>query len=513
MSMPLVQATAVEPHDIVLSTLNSRYIHASFSLRYLLANLGEWQDQAAIAEFTIHDRPIDVVEKLLAKAPKIIGFSVYIWNVVEITEVVRLLKTVAPEVVVVLGGPEVSHVPDQPAVVELADYVIKGPGESSFKALCEQILKQQAPAESIISGIPQALEELVMPYHLYDAEDIRNRIIYVEASRGCPFKCEFCLSSLDRTSKTFTLDRFLAEMDRLFALGARHFKFIDRTFNLKMAHSAAILRFFLDRMEAADGALMVHFEVIPDRLPEALQELLVQFPPNTLQFEVGVQTFDPEVQALISRRQDNEQTKANLTWLRQHTQAHIHADLIFGLPGDTLSGFANSFDQLYALNPQEIQLGILKRLRGAPINRHTAAYAMKYSPAPPYTVLQTKDISFAELQRVGRFARYWDMLGNQGRFQNTLPLIMGDQPFKRFLAFSDALFDTAQSTWKIALRRQFVLLYHLLPDVLGIDQKTLLDALQKDFARSGEKGSLDKLLAPKTQQKTANQQARQARHL
>nr|WP_255589810.1 DUF4080 domain-containing protein [Marinicella sp. NBU2979] len=492
--------------------MNSRYIHASFSLRYLLANLGEWQAQAGIAEFTIHDRPIDVVEKLLARSPKIIGFSVYIWNVVEITEVVRLLKTVAADVTVVLGGPEVSHVPDQPEVVSLADYVIKGPGESSFKALCEQLLNQQPPATAIIAGVPQALEELVMPYHLYDAEDIRNRIIYVEASRGCPFKCEFCLSALDRTSKTFTLDRFLAEMDRLFQLGARHFKFIDRTFNLKMAHSTAILQFFLDRLAAAEGQLMVHFEVIPDRLPGALKALLVKFPANSLQFEVGVQTFDPEVQALISRRQDNAQTQANLRWLRQHTQAHIHADLIFGLPGDTLAGFAHSFDQLYDLGPQEIQLGILKRLRGAPINRHTEAYQMKYSPAPPYTVLQTKDITFAELQRVGRFARYWDMLGNQGRFKHTLPLIMGEAPFKRFLRLSDALYASAQSTWKIALRRQFVLLHQLLPTVLGIEPLALMNALQLDFDRCGEKGSLVKLLAPKTQTKAATQNARQARH-
>ena len=508
MNSPVI--TQQQTWPIVLSTLNSRYIHSSFSLRYLYANLGELQPQAVIREFTIHDRPIDVVEKLLTDGPKIIGFSVYIWNVVETTEVVKLLKTVVPQVVIVLGGPEVSHVPDQPELVELADYVIKGPGESSFRQLCAQLLNDQGPAESVISGVPQPLEELVMPYDQYTAEDIRNRIIYVEASRGCPFKCEFCLSALDRTSKTFTLDHFLEEMDRLYQLGARNFKFIDRTFNLKVAHSTRILQFFLDRM---DDQLMVHFEVIPDRLPDALKELLVQFPHNSLQFEVGVQTFDPDVQSLISRRQDNEQTKTNLRWLRQHTTAHIHADLIFGLPGDTLAGFADSFDQLYALGPQEIQLGILKRLRGARINRHTRDYQMRYSPAPPYTVLQTKDISFAQLQRVGRFARYWDMFGNQGRFVHTLPLLMGDQPFDRFLRFTDALYSQAQSTWKISLRRQFKLLYQILPGALGVEQAELLLALQLDFDRNGEKGSLQRLLHADKGQRKNQQNARQARHL
>lgn len=498
---------------VVLTTLNSRYIHSSFSLRYLYANLGELQDQALIKEFTIHDRAIDITEKLLSMSPKVIAFSVYIWNVVETTEVVKLIKTIRPDITLVLGGPEVSHIPDQPDIVELVDYVIKGPGESSFKALCEQLLQDKKPAEKVIAGIPNALEELNMPYEHYNDEDLRNRIIYVEASRGCPFKCEFCLSSLDRTSKTFTLDRFLSEMDRLYQKGARHFKFIDRTFNLKIAHSSAILQFFLDRMDVENSeGLMVHFEVIPDRLPAALKALLVQFPAGSLQFEVGVQTFDPEVQALISRRQDNEQTKENLLWLRQNTEAHIHADLIFGLPGDTLNGFAQSFDQLYALGPQEIQLGILKRLRGAPINRHTVEYQMKYSPAPPYTVLQTRDISFEELQRVGRFARYWDIFGNQGRFKNTLPLIMGDVPFARFLAFTDALFAHESSTWKIALRRQFVLIFQLVPEVLSIDQDELFAALQQDFDRCGEKGHLSKLLHHQKASKSGAQNSRQARH-
>lgn len=495
--------------DILLTTLNSKYIHSSFSLRYLYANLGEWQAQASIMEFTIHDRATDMAEKLLRDSPKIIGFSVYIWNVVETTELVKLLKTVAPEVIIVLGGPEVSHLPDQPEVVDLADYVIQGAGEASFKALCGQLLNGETPPQSHIKGIPKALEELNMPYEYYSDEDIKNRILYVEASRGCPFKCEFCLSALDRTSKTFTLDRFLDEMDRLYQKGARNFKFIDRTFNLKMAHSSAILQFFLDRM---DEDLTVHFEVIPDRLPEKLRELLVQFPANSLQFEIGVQTFDPEIQSLISRRQDNDKTKENLLWLRENTQAHIHADLIFGLPGDSLANFAHSFDQLHDLNPQEIQLGILKRLRGAPINRHTAEYKMRYNPAPPYTVLSTQSISFQDLQRVGRFARYWDIFGNSGRFVHTLPLLMAAAPFDRFMQFSDLLFAHEQSTWKISLRRQFVLLYQVLTEHMGFEEDDVFNSLQKDFDRSGEKGQLRFVLERNQSQKQTKHNKRQTVH-
>ena len=472
---------------ILLTTLNARYIHTAFGLRYLFANLGDLQNDARLLEFGIQERPADITEKLLRERPSIIGFGVYIWNVSEISAIVALLKQVAPDIVIVLGGPELSHPPDLPALAELGDYIITGVGEVSFKQLCERLLNGAKPTEKIIAGEVVSLDRLASPYPFYSDNDIRNRIIYVEASRGCPFKCEFCLSALDTTAKPFALEKFLAEMDELFRRGVRHFKFIDRTFNLKVAASVAILEFFLERM--TEG-LYLHFEVIPDNLPDRLKDALKKFPPGSLQFEVGVQTFDPAIQQLISRKQDNAKTRENLLWLSEHTQAHVHADLIFGLPGDTLENFARSFDQLVALKPQEIQLGILKRLRGAPINRHNEAYDLRYNPDPPYNILSTRDIDFLTLQRVNRFARYWDMVGNSGRFSAALPLILDDKPFERFLQFSDALHDLAGSTWKIALKRLFELTHTVMTESLKVEPGTAAEALAKDFLRTGEKGGL-----------------------
>ncbi|MBE0437800.1 MAG: DUF4080 domain-containing protein, partial [Methylomicrobium sp.] len=350
---------------------------------------------------------------------------------------------------------------------------------------CEQILNGEAPDEKIITGVESPLESLASPYPYYNDEDVRNRIVYVEASRGCPFKCEFCLSALDVTAKPFALYRFLGEMDVLHRRGVRHFKFIDRTFNLKIAASVAILEFFLERMS---DDLFLHFEVIPDHLPDRLKQTLEKFPPATLQFEVGVQTFDPVIQRLISRRQDNEKTKENLRWLKENTHAHIHADLIFGLPGDTLNNFAVSFDQLVALQPHEIQLGILKRLRGAPLNRHNETYRMRYNPEPPYNILSTRDIGFSEMQRINRFARYWGMIANSGRFAETLPLILADAPFERFLRLSDALYEFSGSAWKIALRRLFDLLYRAMTESLAISQVDAKNVLEADYRKTGEKG-------------------------
>lgn len=480
--------------DILLTTLNARYMHSAFGLRYLYANLGELQPLAHIEEFTISERPIDIAEKLLKRRPKIIGFGVYIWNLSEITKTVELLKQIAPEVIIVLGGPEVSHLPDKPAVVDLVDYVVMGAAEKSFGELCQLILSGNKPIVREIQSVELPLDQLQMPYEFYTEADITNRLLYVEASRGCPFKCEFCLSSLDKTAKPFELGLFLNEMDKLYQRGARNFKFIDRTFNLKVNSSIAILEFFLQRM--ADD-LYLHFEVVPDNLPDKLKAVIARFPEHALQFEIGVQTFDEEIQGLISRKQNNEKTCENLRWLRENTHAYIHADLIFGLPSDTLENFAKSFDQLVALKPHEIQLGILKRLRGVPLNRHNEKYQLRYNPEPPYNILRTKDIDFATMQRVNRFARYWDMMANSGRFKHTLPILLGDNAFDNFMQLSDDLYQAMGSTWKISLQRQFVMLYQALKNRVDVDQTLLFETMQQDYDRSSEKTTFKGLLEAK----------------
>ena len=483
-----------EKNQIVLTALNSRYMHAAFGLRYLYANLGELQSSACIEEFTIQQRPIDIAEKLLKNQPKIIGFGVYIWNVSEVTKTVELLKQVSPETIIVLGGPEVSFLPDKPVVADMADYVVMGAAEKSFRELCQLILSGNKPLEREIQSDELPLDQIQLPYKYYTDDDIKNRLIYVEASRGCPFKCEFCLSSLDKTSKPFELGAFLDEMDKLHQRGARNFKFIDRTFNLKVSSSIAILEFFLDRMS---DDLYLHFEVVPDNLPDKLKAVIQKFPHHTLQFEVGVQTFDENIQVLISRKQSNKKTCENLRWLRESTQAYIHADLIFGLPSDTLANFAKSFDQLVALEPHEVQLGILKRLRGVPLNRHNEEYQLRYNPEAPYNILCTRDIDFETMQRVNRFVRYWDMIANSGRFKNTLPLVLSDSAFEYFMQLSSDLYHAAGSTWKISLQRLFVLIFESLKARGDIDELVLFETMERDYSRTGEKASFELLINKK----------------
>ena len=489
---------------VVLTTLNAKYIHASLGLRYLMANLAKYgsqelRDRSVLKEFTISRNRQEVVQELLALDPAIIGFGVYIWNVSQTLEVIRQIKTLRPTIKVILGGPEVSHETEVQEIVALADHVITGWGEVSFPKLCLQLLSSAGAPESvdkrlnplgpakIILGEQLPLDEIELPYGQFRDEDLDHRILYVEASRGCPFKCEFCLSSLDKTAWPFDLDRFLAEISRLFDRGARQFKFVDRTFNLKVENSLRILQFFLDRLSPD---LTVHFEVIPDYLPERLKDLIVRFPPGVLQFEVGVQTFNVEVQSLISRKQNNDKTIANIGWLVENSSAHLHADLIFGLPGESASSFARGFDRLYALGPHEIQLGLLKRLRGTPIARHDRSHGMIYSEKPPYAVLQSAAVSAEEIRRFTRLARYWDLVANSGRFNQTLRLLTdGLSAYAAFSDFSDWLWKQVGETANLTPEQLVDAVYEYLTDVRSLDVENVRSSLLSDYLASGARAS------------------------
>jgi len=485
---------------VVLTTLNAKYIHASLGLRYLLANMGALRRQTVLREFTIARKVPEVAAELLATlgeplpgVVQIIGFGVYIWNVTQTTEVVRLLKNQRPKVKLVLGGPEVSHELGEQEIVRLADHVITGWGDVSFPKLCRAVLHGPQPLMKIIAGEEPPLDQFVLPYAEYTDADLAHRLLYVEASRGCPFKCEFCLSSLDKTSRAFNLDTFLDEMQGLYRRGARNFKFVDRTFNLKVDASVRILQFFLDRLPAPDALgidLFVHFEVVPDHLPDRLKVLIAKFPPGVLQFEVGVQSFNTEVQQRVSRKQDNAKTEANLRWLVAQSNAHLHADLIFGLPGETLESFASGFDRLHGLGPHEIQLGILKRLRGTPIVRHSTPYGMVYDPDPPYTVRQTGAVDAATLHRFARFSRYWDMIANSGRFTRTLPVLLaGPSPFYSFLGFADWQWLKSGTTSGLTPEALVDALFGYLCTQRGLPALTVQQALLADYVASGARAS------------------------
>jgi radical SAM superfamily enzyme YgiQ (UPF0313 family) len=509
--------------DVLLSTLNAKYLHTAFGLRYLYANLGELRSRAAIKEFDINQRVHDIAEDILAQEPKVLGLGVYIWNATPMLELVSILKRLAPELVIVLGGPEVSYETEAQTVCALADYIVCGEGEWAFADLAARLLRGERLETKILKPAPPEVTELALPYAFYNDDDCAHRVIYVEASRGCPFSCEFCLSSLDVRVRQFPLEPFLAQMDALMARGVRQFKFVDRTFNLQVETSRRILSFFLERIETVPD-LFVHFEMIPDRLPAALREIIARFPKGALQFEVGVQTLSQEVETRISRRQNQERMAENFAFLRDDTGVHVHADLIAGLPGEDLQSFARGFDRLHAMGAQEIQLGILKRLRGTPIVRHDAEFGMVYSPTPPYEILRTFAMDFATLQRIKRFAKYWDIFKNSGNFQDTMALLFSSSgsAFTSFMTFCDWLHPRLGKTWGIALHRQYELVWDFMCEGTS-DKRSLARTLLNDYVRGGRPDhpawmlehlhDEDKALLPRRNPNRRSLPKRQARHV
>lgn len=466
--------------NIAFTTFNARYSHTALALRCLRANLGDLHDCSMIIEFDNNLPAQTAVEKLLAHNPQIILFSVYIWNLTMIEETVTILRHIRPDIKLVIGGPEVSYEYEDLPLFKMADHLIRGEGESVIEQTCRDLLDGKT-LPKVIESRPANLNRIQLPYDEYTDTDIAHRRIYVETSRGCPFKCAYCLSSIEPGVRFFPLEKLLPMLKKLIDRGARTFKLIDRSFNINPDHAAKVLRFFLENR--CEG-MMLHLEWEPEQLQEELQALIESAPAGFMQLEVGVQTFNPEVAQRIERQLSIETIERHIALLNACASTHLHSDLIAGLPGETLESIAAGFDRLHACGPEEIQLGILKKLRGAPIAKHDTEWQMVYNTLPPYDVLQTSTLSFVDLQRLRRFARLWNITVNNGRFPNTAPLIWQNQPsvFDSFLEWSDWVCEQTNATAGIAPGRLSRLLRQFLVENRHLDTARILAAIETDLS-------------------------------
>jgi radical SAM superfamily enzyme YgiQ (UPF0313 family) len=487
--------------NIILTTINAKWIHPSLALRLLKANLGALEDNCEIIELNLRQPLAEKLEGLLAALTpdddlRILGISVSIWNH---AATIELLENFLAETqrrrgeeekkekrpVIVLGGPEVSHLPPDSKIFNFADYVICGEGETAFRLLCEKILQNEGSVrsgkkpgekhfEKFINAAPVNLNEIKTAYHLYTDEDITKKLIYVEASRGCIFNCEFCLSAADSKVREFTLEQFLNEMEELIRRGVKTFKFLDRSININVKRTIQVCNFFIDRINQLSSSPMpfvVHFEMVPSIFPPELLEALARFPPGTLRLEIGIQTLNPKVAALICRSSNPQKELDALRFLCDKTNAIIHADLIAGLPGEDLTSFGKGFDNVWlALGDTysnklpavehsriEIQLGILKLLPGAPICRRNEEFLMRYNSQPPYEVLETSAMSAGDVQRIKNFARFWELIVNRGL---AAAVVKEKLLFVNFMCLSDYLFAYFGRNW-------------------GIDKNELMEAIEK----------------------------------
>ncbi|MBO4351399.1 MAG: DUF4080 domain-containing protein [Proteobacteria bacterium] len=455
---------------ILLIACNARFSHAAFALKTLRANLPpKLHECSGILEFTIQNDPTEAAYEILKNSPKIIGLSVYLWNIVFFRQLTEIIKRTHPEICIIIGGPEIAMPQsrmDDP-LFKLADYIILGEGERALPAICTKVLFSISQAESgypeftgkldqkILVAPKPDIEKLVLPYDEYTDDDIAHRILYVETSRGCPYRCAFCISSLDKPLRYFPIDALFEAFRKLIDRGAKAFKFLDRTLNASLPRALQILEFFMPWRDQ----VALHFEMVPHEIPDKLIEAMAKYPPGAIQIEFGVQTLTPEVAQTIHRRLDAERLLHNLAILREKTGVHIHADLIAGLPGESFEQFAQGFDRLYHSGVQEIQLGILKRLKSSPLDLMAEEWGLIFSELPPYEILQTPQMTFAELTEFKRFAKFYDTLVNNANFPNTVRAICEPDFFPNFHRLTQWIYTQTQATQGISQTRWVQLLF------------------------------------------------------
>ncbi len=479
------------PAAIVLAAVNARYNHSSLASRYLYANLAELQADCILREFTINDSPEAIAEAISKSSPAIVGLGVYIWNRLCIERVVPRLREMLPGVRIVLGGPEITHDADS-ALAKQADCVVCGEGDLAFAEVCRLLLAEKSVPRTVLAT-PADLVKVKLPYDGYTAHDLAHRAVYFESSRGCPHRCEFCLSSLDSGVRKLPEIEIHAALDRLLAAGVQNLRMVDRSFNLGGADACRLLDHLLAGPLPAGFCL--HLELTPDELGSRIRSRLAKFRPGALHVEVGIQTLDPEFSARVGRPMDLGRVEEGVSFLLHETQAAVHADLIAGLPGETPESFISGFNQVYAWRPHEIQLGILKCLHGTPIARHAEAWGLQFRHAPPYDIVSTSTMPEEFIHNVNRFAAHWDRVVNRNHLPRTVARMLGDtdSPWHTFDGFSRQLAEE-HGLHGIDLLTLCAGLLDYIPEHLEIPSREVTDLLREDYLAGGKRKTVPRFL-------------------
>lgn len=436
---------------VILSTLNAKYIHTSLAIRCLKA-YSEKDFDIELAEYTIKDPVMNIVSDLFQRQPDVIGFSCYIWNIEETIKVIDIVKKIMPEVTIVLGGPEVSYDTDywMKRLVNV-DFIVMGEGEETFHHLLQTIegdrkfhfvygIAYRKQDEVIINpGRPKSiLAELPSPHRFpEDIPHLGKRVVYFETSRGCPFSCQFCLSSIEVGVRYYDIERTKADILYLIENGAKLIKFVDRTFNIKRDYALEMFEFLIKN----HGGCVFQFEITADIMrPEVLDYLSKNAPPGIFRFEIGVQSTNDPTNELVKRRQNFAKLSRTVTMIKESGKIDQHLDLIAGLPLEDYDTFRKTFNDVFALGPEELQLGFLKMLRGTGLRIDAEKYNYTYMDHAPYEILSSDVLPFSDIVRLKRLEDVLEKYWNAHRMDHTVNYLIRHEfasPFDFFQEFGD----------------------------------------------------------------------------
>ena len=434
---------------ILLTAINAKYIHSNLAVYSLKAYAKEFAEHIVIGEYTINHRSDYILEQIYKHKPDVLCISCYIWNIGYVEETIKEFHKLCPEVPIWLGGPEVSYevedfMKNHPEVTG----IMMGEGERTFYALCDYYVNGKGSLQSltgvayrdreagvlhvIAPEVPMNMSEI--PFCYEEIDDFKNRIIYYESSRGCPFSCSYCLSSVDKKLRFRDLELVKKELAFFIEKEVPQVKFVDRTFNCDHKHAMAIWQFI---KEHDNGITNFHFEVSADLINEAELELIASMRPGLIQLEIGVQSTNDTTIREIRRTMNLERLKEIVKRIQDAGNIHEHLDLIAGLPYEDYVTFAKSFDEIYALKPNQLQLGFLKVLKGSYMYEHAADYEMVYHSVAPYEVMKTKWLSYEEVLKIKQVEEMLEIYYNSGQFEVTMKLleVLFESPFYMFQEF------------------------------------------------------------------------------
>lgn len=431
----------------LLVAVNAKYIHSNPAVYSLKRFAGEYTDAVEIAEYTINNRMEDILEDIYRRKPDVIGFSCYIWNIGMVEKLMGELHKLLPALPVFLGGPEVTY--DADKLLRKYPYltgIFIGEGEATFAQVVKYYVKknpeslEDIPGLMLRSGMTPVRKPLNLtdvPFLYDDMAPFTNRIIYYETQRGCPFRCSYCLSSIDKTVRFRDIEVVKKELAFFLEKKVKQVKFVDRTFNCNHDHAMAVWQYLYDH---DNGVTNFHFEIAGDILREDEIALVAKMRPGLVQFEIGVQSTNTDTLREIRRVMDIEKLKQVVAALKAAHNVHIHLDLIAGLPYEDYDSFSRSFDDVYAMEPEQLQLGFLKVLKGSYMAEMAESYGLVYTDYAPYEVLYTNWLSFTEICRLKRIEEMVEIYYNSGQFAHSLPVMIADFGQGAF-AFYEALAD------------------------------------------------------------------------